>query len=215
MSETGQAMMGLTVSGTGTFKETFARHRPLMRIEKKRSLVALGAFVAPSASLLGSVLLYGESSVWYGAVLRGDKASIEIGQYSCVQDRAVIDTVTEIDTGFSSNVVIEDYVSIGAGALLTSCTINNSCSIGAGAIIQAGTIIESFCIVAPGSVVLPNTYISTHQFWAGNPAVYIRDVTDDEVEGFEKNAQLIYDLAEKHDEEFLPYGTLYQEAEKL
>jgi carbonic anhydrase/acetyltransferase-like protein (isoleucine patch superfamily) len=49
-----------------------------------------------------------------------------------------------------------------------------------------GTIIESFCIVAPGSVVLPNTYISTHQFWAGNPAVYIRDVTDDEVEGFEK-----------------------------
>lgn len=73
---------------------------------RQRPLIAAGCFVAPNASVVGKVLLYNDVSIWYGAVLRGDKNHIKIGVGSNVQDRAVITTVRSLDTGFPSDVSI-------------------------------------------------------------------------------------------------------------
>jgi carbonic anhydrase/acetyltransferase-like protein (isoleucine patch superfamily) len=103
-----------------------------------------------------------------------------------IQDRAVINTVDSLESGFPSDVDIGDYVTVGHGALLTSCTVGNRVLIGQGSIIQEGSEIGSKSIIAAGAVVLPGTAVPSGQLWAGNPAVYIRDLSEEEIAGFEK-----------------------------
>lgn len=161
------------------------------------------------------MLIHNDSSIWYGAVVRGDKNKIKIGNKTNVQDRAVINTVTSLTTGFPADVDIGDDVTIGHGALLTSCVVGQRSLIGQGSIIQSGAEIGSNSIIAAGAVVLPNTVVPSKQLWAGNPAKYVRDVTDEEMETMKHSAALYDSLAKEHADEFLPYGTVYQEAEKL
>ncbi len=84
------------------------------------------------------------------------------------------------DEAYPADVVIDDSVTVGHGALLTSCTIGSETLIGQGAIVQEGSVIGPNCIIAAGAVVLPGTMIPQGQLWAGNPAKYIRDVTEEE-----------------------------------
>lgn len=114
-------------------------------------------------------------------MIRGDKAPVDIGYKCNIQDRAVISTVTALNSGFNSDVTIANYVTIGHGALLTSCSVGEKTLIGQGAIIGQGADIGGQCIVAAGAVVLPDTVIPNRQLWAGNPAQYVRDVTDEEI----------------------------------
>lgn len=95
----------------------------------------------------------------------------------------VIDTESSLESGHSADVDIGHWVTIGHGALLTSCVVKSCVLIGQGSVIQKGTIIESYSIVAAGSVVQPGTLIPSKQLWAGNPAAYVRDLSDDEAEG--------------------------------
>mmetsp|Transcript_16748 Transcript_16748/g.36272 ORF Transcript_16748/g.36272 Transcript_16748/m.36272 type:complete len:190 (-) Transcript_16748:50-619(-) len=185
-----------------------------MNLFDKRPVIAAGCFVAPNATVVGKVLMYNDVSVWYGAVIRGDKNKVKIGHQSNVQDRAVITTVADLGTGFPAHVEIGDQVTIGHGALITSCTIGNRCLIGQGSVVQEGCEIGNNSIVAAGAVVLPGTLIPSQQLWAGNPAVYVRDVTEDEMSGFIKSAEHYSDVSKEHAEEFLPYGTVYQAAEE-
>lgn len=76
--------------------------------------------------------------MWYGAVLRGDQSCIEIGTFSNVQDRVVINTVPELKSGFTANVEIGDYCSVGHGSLLTSCVMEDYSTVGQGCIISEG-----------------------------------------------------------------------------
>lgn len=111
---------------------------------------------------------------------------MKIGHATNIQDRAVIDTEIELESGFPADVDIGNYVTVGHGALLTSCVVHDSVLIGQGAIIQKGSVIETNSIIAAGSVILPGTLVPAKQLWAGNPAKYIRDVTEDEIAHIEK-----------------------------
>lgn len=214
--ETGQALdrAGLTIGENEIFKETFARHRPIMNLFDKRPVTAAGVFVTPNSSVVGKVMLFDRVTVWYGAVLRGDKNYIQVGTLSSIGDRTVINTVSSLDSGFPSSVVIGDQTTIGAGAVITSSAVGSRCKVGAGAIIQEGCDISNDCIIAPGSVLLPNTVVPTGQFWAGNPATYQRDVDPQEIDAQEKASEAMYSTSCEHSEEFLPYGTVYQAAEE-
>lgn len=173
-------------------------------------------------------------------MVRADKHRVKIGSNTNVQDRAVINTVTSLDNGFPADVTIGEEVTIGHGALLTSCTVGSRVLIGQGAIVQAGADIGSDSMIAAGAVVLPNTVVPSKQLWAGNPAKYVRDLTDEELAGvqkvslcdncskclwtnhrrlfaccllFSQSAEEYVKLSKEHDAEFLPYGTAYQAAE--
>lgn len=102
-----------------------ARHRPVMNLFDKRPVLAADVFVAPNASVIGDVLCYDRSSVWYGAIVRGDKNKVRIGRVTSILDRAVLSTVTKpgVDNGFPSDLNIGSYVTVGQGSILTSCTI--------------------------------------------------------------------------------------------
>ena len=105
-----------------------------------------------------------------------------MGFKSNIQDRAVISTVPTTDEAYPADVLIGNHVTVGHGALLTSCTVKDNTLIGQGAIIQEGAVIEENSIIAAGAVVLPGTLVKQGQLWAGNPAAYVRDVTEHEIE---------------------------------
>ena len=91
-----------------------------------------------------------------------------------------------LESGLSSEVDIGAFVSIGHSSILHSCTVRDISMIGMGAVICEGSIVDSKSIVAPGSVVLRDTFIPSGQLWAGNPAKYIRDLTEAEIESITK-----------------------------
>jgi len=216
LRETGQALDRFALEATGNeiFNETFSRHRSLMNLYDKKIIAASGTFVAPNATLVGDVLLMDFASVWYGAVVRGDRNKVTIGHKSNIQDRAVISTVTALESEFPAAVTIGDFVTVGHGALLTSCTIGDKCLIGQGSIVSEGAEIGDNVIIAAGAVVLPNIIVPSGQLWAGNPAKYIRDVTEDEKAQFEESSEKYSELSVEHEAEFLPYGVNHINAER-
>lgn len=154
--------------------------------------MAADCFVAPTAAVIGSVTLAEKSSVWYGAVVRGDLGAVQIGRGSNVQDRAVVGTVASTAMSIGSN------VTIGHGALLISCSIGDDCLVGQGAIVQERAVVDKQSILAAGAVVLPGTHVPSKQLWAGNPAAFVRAVTSEEVQGFAKSAASYSALGEQH-----------------
>lgn len=124
------------------------------------------AFVAPTAVLVGNVVIEEEASIWYGAVLRADHGEngITIGRRSSVQDNAVIHVALQRGT------TVGDDVTIGHGALLEGCEIGNGALIGMGAIILNDARVGSGALVAAGSVVLERGQVPDNTVAAGSPA---------------------------------------------
>jgi carbonic anhydrase/acetyltransferase-like protein (isoleucine patch superfamily) len=142
-------------------------------------------------------------------VIRGDKNQVKIGQLTNIQDRAVISTAGELESGFPASVHIGDSVTIGHGALLTSCVVKDNTLIGQGAIISAGAEIGSNTIIAAGAVVLPDTLVPDNQLWAGNPAKFIRNVTEEEIANLEKSAEFYSQLSKDHQDEHVDDSDLH------
>lgn len=126
------------------------------------------AFVAPNATVIGKVKIGENSSVWFGAVLRGDESPITIGRGSNVQDNAVL----HCDLG--SPMSIGDNVTIGHGAIIHGATIGDNVLIGMGAIVLNGAKIGDNCIVGAGAVVKENAEVPANSMLVGVPAKVIR-----------------------------------------
>ena len=185
LRETGQAIdrLGCTIVGNEVFRETLSRHRQTMSISVDRSpSVSSSSFVAPNASVIGNVNIGDDASIWYGTVLRADKAassSITIGKGSNIQDRSVL----------SGDITVGENVTIGHGALMSEkVSVGDNCLIGQGSVCSTGVTVESNCIVGAGAVVLPGTTIPSGQMWAGNPAAFVRDCTPKEIADITKQS---------------------------
>lgn len=109
-------------------------------------------------------------------------ASVRIGHNTSLQDRVVVNTVAHLDSGFPADVYIGENTNIGAGTIITSSTVGFGVNVGHGCIIQEGSVVEDGAVLASGSVLLPGTLVPAGQFWAGNPAQFIRNVTDHEAD---------------------------------
>ena len=150
------------------------------------------AFVAPNATLIGQVTLAADSSVFYGSVLRADTDSISIGAGSNVQDNVSMHT----DSGLK--LVVGSGVSIGHGAVVHGCVIEDDCLIGMGATILNRAVIGAGSLIAAGAVVLEDTIIPPGSLVAGVPAKVRRELSDAEREGVKHNASHYVGLAAQH-----------------
>jgi carbonic anhydrase/acetyltransferase-like protein (isoleucine patch superfamily) len=150
------------------------------------------AFVAPNATLIGRVTLAAGSSVFYGAVLRGDTDSISIGAGSNVQDNVSMHT----DTGIQ--LVVGSGVSIGHNAVVHGCVIEDNCLIGMNSTILNRAVIGTGSLVAAGAVVLEDTIIPPGSLVAGVPGKVRRELTAEEREGVRMNAAHYVGLAAAH-----------------
>ena len=150
------------------------------------------AWVAPNATVIGRVTLGPESSVFYGAVLRGDTDSITLGARSNLQDNVVVHCDTGIPTSIGSG------VSVGHAAVLHGCTVEDDCLIGMSATVLNGAVIGAGSLVAAGAVVLEGTVIPPGSLVAGVPAKVRRPLTDDELEKVRGNATHYVELSRQH-----------------
>lgn len=133
-------------------------------------------FVAPGAAVIGDVEIGEDSSVFYGAVLRGDVHAIRIGQRTNVQDQAVLH-VTEgrYDTWLG------DEITVGHRAVVHGCRVADGALIGIGAIVLDGAEIGAEALVAAGAVVRPGAVVPARMLVAGVPAKEIRPLEADEL----------------------------------
>lgn len=155
----------------------------------------LTAFVAPNASVIGDVTLGQNSSVWYGATIRGDVHQVIIGENTSIGDRAVIH-VAKIQGDFPS--IIGDNVTIGPGAIVHAATLRDGSVVGASAQVLDGAVVEKNAMVGPGAVVTPGTVVKEGEYWLGSPAKMVRKVTVEELEGVSENSLDTLELARMH-----------------
>lgn len=151
-------------------------------------------FVAPNSTVVGDVAIGQDTSIWYGAVLRGDRNSIKVGKSSIIQDLAVIHPS-------SQQVEIGDNAFVGPNTVLDSCKVESKGFVGMGATVHSGAKVESYGVVAAGSVIPENTTVPSYQIWAGNPARYLRDLTNEEKEVLDEFHSELVSLAKVHSEE--------------
>lgn len=137
-------------------------------------LVAADAFVHPRATVIGDVTLGAKSSVWPGAVLRGDIERIEIGEGTNIQDGAVVHLADDFPC------TVGRYVTVGHLAMLHACRIGDECLIGMSATILDGAEIGDRSIVGAGSLVTKGTVVPPGSLVLGSPAKVVRSLTPEE-----------------------------------
>ncbi len=136
--------------------------------------IAASAYVAPNASVIGKVILAEHATVWFGATLRGDNETIDIGAGSNVQDSAVLHT----DPGFPLTVGAQ--VSIGHQAMMHGCSVGEGSLIGIQAIVLNGAIIGKGCLVGAGALITERKVFADGTLIIGAPAKAVRELTAEE-----------------------------------
>ena len=165
---------------------------PLYAIGESTPQLAPGAWVAPSASLIGDVYLGERASVWFGAVIRADNTPILIGEESNIQDGAV----GHSDPGVP--LTIGCRVTVGHQAILHGCTIADDCLIGMGSRILNGAVIETECIVGAGALITEGKHFASGSLIVGAPARVVRQLTDAERHALHLSAARYAEKADRY-----------------
>jgi carbonic anhydrase/acetyltransferase-like protein (isoleucine patch superfamily) len=150
------------------------------------------AFVAANATVVGDVVLGRGSSVFYGAVLRGDINVIRVGEGTNIQDNAVVHLADELGAHIGS------WCTIGHSAIVHACTVGDECLIGMGATILDGAVIGSRSIVGANALVPQRFECPPGSLVYGSPARLIRPLTPEERAGLRAHAEKYVLVARTH-----------------
>ena len=154
-------------------------------------------WISETAILIDEVELKVGSSVWFGAVIRGDNEKILIGPYTNIQENCILHT----DPGYP--ISIGSNCTIGHGAILHGCSIGNNCIIGMGSIILNGAILGNDCIVGAGSLLTEEkNFLESGKLILGSPAKVIRDLRAPEMQNIRDSAQGYAKKAKRYKEKF-------------
>jgi len=148
----------------------------ILPYKDKHPVITPGVFIAPTATIIGDVEISAGASIWYGAVLRGDLASIRIGANTNIQDNCTIHT--DVD----KPALIGDHVTVGHNAVVHGCTVEKSCLIGMNAVILTGAYLKTGTVIAAGAVVKEGQVAGPFQLLAGMPAVVKKKFTEEILE---------------------------------
>lgn len=157
---------------------------PLISLGDRIPVVHPTAWIAPGATLVGSVTVGAQSSVWYATVVRGDGDRITIGERTNVQDGCVLHTDPNL------HLEIGDGVSIGHRAVVHGCRIGDDCLIGMGAVVMNRAVIGAGSLIGAGAVVTEGTVIPPRSLVVGAPGKVRRELSDDEVAMLRANAEV-------------------------
>jgi carbonic anhydrase/acetyltransferase-like protein (isoleucine patch superfamily) len=165
----------------------------IREFDGKRPQVGAGAFVAESAALIGDVVIGAASSIWYGAALRGDVMPIRVGARTSIQDNAVVHVTAGV-----SGTVIGDDVTVGHGAIIHACTVEDGCLIGMGAVLLDRVVVGRGSLIGAGALVTPGTVIPPGSMVVGSPARVKRPISDEETRWIAYSAHHYADLAQRY-----------------
>lgn len=151
--------------------------------------VGKGGWVAPSATVIGDVIVGADVSLWFGVVVRGDVHRIRIGDRTNIQDLSLLHITQHSgvlrDDQDGHPTIIGCEVTVGHRAILHGCTIGDLCLIGMGAIILDGAVIGRESIVGAGSVVTPGKQFPPRSLIMGTPAKVVKEVSEAQIQGMQ------------------------------
>lgn len=184
--------LGRALEGEHAYVETLNPNTRILGYNGKKPDIDESAFVAPSATVQGSVSIGPHSSVWYGTTIRADTNTVRIGKNSSIGDLSVVQGTT-----------LGDNVVVGPSSVLHACTLQDGCKIGQKSIVMDGAVVEKGAIVEGGSIIPPGSVVKANEVWAGIPASMIRTLTVDESapEVVEERAHEMSDLSKIHMQE--------------
>jgi carbonic anhydrase/acetyltransferase-like protein (isoleucine patch superfamily) len=145
--------------------------RQLNLFLRKPTKIGKKVFIAKTATVIGDVTLGTESSVWYGAVLRGDINRIIVGHHSNIQDNAVLHLADDFPC------VVGNWVTVGHGAIVHACKVGDEVLVGMGAVILDGAVIGKQSIIGAKALVTQGTKIPPGSLVLGTPAKVVRKLT--------------------------------------
>lgn len=157
---------------------------PIYSLDGVRPDIADNAYVAPSAQIIGNVKMADHSSVWFGAVIRGDNDLIEIGARTNIQDNSVLHT----DPGIP--LIIGDGVIVGHRVMLHGCKIGENTLIGIGATILNGAVIGKNCIIGAHSLITEGKVIPDGSMVVGSPGRIIKSLTEQHFQMLRVNSEV-------------------------
>ena len=155
------------------------------------------AFVARGAQVIGDVRIAAQASIWYNTVLRGDINYISIGERTNIQDGCILHLENELPC------IVGPDVTVGHGAILHGCVIEENCLIGMGAIVLSGAVIKKGSIIAAGALVGENKIVEPYSLMAGIPAKLIRRLPESSGKQVVETAQKYTVVARIHREKGL------------
>ena len=162
------------------------------QLEEHIPQVAETAWVADSAQVIGNVVLAEDSSVWFGAVLRGDNETLSVGRGSNVQDGSVV----HADPGFPTT--LGDNVTVGHLVMLHGCSIGEGSLVGIKSVILNGAKIGRNCLVGAGSLVTEGKEFPDGSLIVGSPAKVVRTLTPEQITGMQRAAKHYIDNARRY-----------------
>ena len=149
-------------------------------------------FVAPNATLIGQVELGNESSVWFGAVLRGDGDKIVVGKRSNIQDGVIV----HVDPGLP--VHIGEDVVVGHGAIVHGATVDDNSLIGMRATLLNRVKVGKGCIIGAHSLLTEGTVIPDYSLVMGIPGKVVKQLPPGQAEKIKENAARYVELAKRY-----------------
>src|SRR5882762_11230005 len=165
---------------------------PAYALGSKKPRIHRSAILAPSCTIIGDVVIGPRTSIWPGAVLRGDYGYIRIGSDSSIQDNAVVHCSGE------NPAIVGNGVTVAHSAIVHACRIGDECLIGAGAIIFDGATIGSQSIIGVGSIVLEGRTIPPRSVAVGAPAKVMRRATDMDIRMIRESYRAYVRMAQKY-----------------
>ncbi|MDX2052122.1 MAG: gamma carbonic anhydrase family protein [Polyangiaceae bacterium] len=136
-----------------------------------------GVFLAENATIIGDVEIGDDSSIWYGAVLRGDVGAIRIGARTSIQDLSMLHMTTGL-----SNTVIGNDVTVGHGVMIHGAEIRDGAIIGLGSILMDQVVVGEGAMVGAGSLLVGRLVVPPRTLVLGRPAKVVRQLTPEELE---------------------------------
>jgi carbonic anhydrase/acetyltransferase-like protein (isoleucine patch superfamily) len=164
----------------------------IVTFEGKTPVIADDVFLAPTATLIGDVHVGARSSIWFGAVLRGDFDRIDVGEGTSVQDNAVIHCAPGMPTNVGSDIII------GHGALLEGCVIEDGAVIGMGCVVLQRARVGAGSMVAAGAVVAEGQEIPGGHLAVGVPARVAKELGGSSKEWVAKAAPAYDELRQRY-----------------
>jgi carbonic anhydrase/acetyltransferase-like protein (isoleucine patch superfamily) len=165
---------------------------PLFSFEGRAPAVSPTAWIAPTATLVGDVIIEDDASVWYGAVLRGDFGRIVVRRGANIQDGSILhggtEPVTEVGAG----------ATVGHLCVVHGAVIGTEALVGNGATVLDGAVIGDHALVAAGATVPPGLSVPAGMLAVGTPATVTREVTGAAKKWVDTNPEVYRQLARRH-----------------
>jgi carbonic anhydrase/acetyltransferase-like protein (isoleucine patch superfamily) len=165
---------------------------PIFSLDGVTPTIAPDAFIAPTAAVIGDVVVGSETGIWFHCMVRGDLNAIRIGARTNIQDATVI----HVDTGAFSTFIGDD-VTVGHNAVIHACTLKNRAFVGIGATVLDGAVIEEGGLLGAGGLLTPGKVIGPNELWTGAPAKLRRVMDEEERRRFDRNAEVYRALAKQ------------------